>query len=274
MLVKQTILWLVLGSVLSLSVTAVAWAGGQIYDYDRDADSEIVATGVLLFGLGYLAQRSFAPLTFAEIEALDPQELPVWDRGAVDNWSPGKARASDYLLTTSLAAPVVLMLGSSGRDQAGVIGVMYLESYLLNSGLTFLMKNAFARPRPFAYSDNPDISQELKMSATARRSFPSGHTSTTFASLVFLATVHSRLNPGSSSNGWVWGGCLAAAATTGYLRYASGWHFPTDILAGATIGAFAGWVVPQIHEWDSAVADPVTKSQPSGQTRIGFSLAF
>ncbi len=254
--------------------TAPAAAQTSGYDFEKDSDFTLGALGVGLFGLGYWANQGFEPLSADEIEALDANHLNGLDRTAVDNWSPVAARASDHLMHSSIAVPAVLMLGSAARDQADVIGLMYLETHLLNSGLTYLLKNTFGRTRPFAYNDNPDIPQSLKMSHTARRSFPSGHTSTAFASMVFLATVHTRLNPDSSANNWVWGGCLAAAATTGYLRYAAGMHFPTDIIAGASIGAFAGWVVPQLHELEAAALPGDQKSRSSRQTTIGFTVGF
>ncbi len=263
--------------VVILLMAASAWsAAAQTpeYDFDRDTDLALGAMGVGLFGLGYWADQAYEPLTPEDIDALDPAGLNGLDRTAVDNWSPGANRASDYTKIASVAAPLALMFSEPGRDQADVIGLMYLETHLINGGLTYLLKNVFGRSRPFVYNDNPDIPQSLKMSHTAQRSFPSGHTSSAFASLVFLATVHSRLHPGSSANDWIWGGCLAAAATTGYLRYSAGMHFPTDIIAGATIGAFAGWVVPELHELESASPDGEQKSRRGGQTVIGFSLGF
>ncbi len=255
-------------------VAATAAADEPVYDLDASTELAVGATGVGLFGVGYLANRGFEPLTPDDIASLDPSEINRWDRTAVDNWSPETARVSDYLMIASAIAPVSLMLSEPGRNQANIIGVMYLETIMINQGLTYLLKNTFGRSRPFVYNDDPDIPRSLKMSRTARRSFPSGHTSSAFSALVFLASVHSRLHPDSGANGWVWGGCLAAAATTGYLRYASGWHFPTDILTGATVGAFAGWIVPHLHEWESSSGDPMQKSRPMSQTMIGFTLGF
>ena len=92
--------------------------------------------------------------------------------------------------------------------------------------------------------------------------------------MVFTASVFESLYPDSSARGWVWGGCLTAAATTGYLRYAAGRHFPTDILAGAAIGALAGYLVPKWHEvepYDPGL-DPAAKTSPgmSFAVRLGF----
>jgi membrane-associated phospholipid phosphatase len=37
------------------------------------------------------------------------------------------------------------------------------------------------------------------------------------------------------------------ASVTGYLRYYSGKHYPTDIIAGAIIGSITGWGIPALH---------------------------
>ncbi len=101
----------------------------DVYDLQSDRELALGATGLGLFGVGYLVDRGFEPLTPEEISALDPADVNALDRSATDNWSPGAAKASDYLLYASSAAPLTLMLSQPGRDQADVIGIMYLETY-------------------------------------------------------------------------------------------------------------------------------------------------
>ena len=36
----------------------------------------------------------------------------------------------------------------------------------------------------------------------------------------------------------------------GWLRVRAGRHYPTDVLAGAALGTFIGWLVPRLHEVD------------------------
>ena len=39
--------------------------------------------------------------------------------------------------------------GDPGREQSDVLGVMYLETMVVSSGLTYFLKNIFQRTRPF-----------------------------------------------------------------------------------------------------------------------------
>ena len=117
-------------------------------------------------------------------------------------------------------------------------------------------------------------SKPLKMEKTSRRSFYSGHTSSAFASMVFLAGVFERLYPDSDARGWVWGGCLAAATTTGYLRYAAGRHYPTDILAGAAVGAFVGYLVPALHEIEADSPDGPAGEKSRRSVTLGITRGF
>ena len=49
--------------------------------------------------------------------------------------------------------------------------------------------------------------------------------------------------------------------------------FPTDILAGAAIGAFAGWVVPHLHEMGADLASARPRQAP-GARRFRRLLVF
>lgn len=244
------------------------------YELEGGQEAAVLGGTALLFGLGLWADQAYVPLTPEEIARLDPTTINRFDRGATGRWSPGAAKASDIMLYTTMAAPISLAVTDQGSRQAGTLGVMYLETLLLQGGLTFLAKNSFARTRPYVYNDDPDIPLGLKMEKTSRRSFYSGHTSSAFASLVFLAGVFERLYPDSDARGWVWGGCLAAATTTGYLRYAAGRHYPTDILAGAVVGAFVGYLVPTLHEIEADSPDGSVDGKSRRSVTLGITLGF
>jgi membrane-associated phospholipid phosphatase len=260
--------------ILAQAVIPSAALAGDKYELDGGKEAAVLGGATVLFGAGLWVDRGYEPLTPEEIAQLDPATINSFDRAATGRWSPGAAKASDIMVYTTMAAPISLALTDQGSLEAGTIGVMYLETMLLQGAMTFLAKNSFERTRPYVYNDNPDIPLALKMEKTSRRSFYSGHTSSAFASMVFLASVFERLYPESSARGWVWGGCMAAAATTGYLRYAAGRHYPTDILVGAAMGAFVGYIVPSLHELE-ADGPGAPGSGKSGRTMtLGITMGF
>ena len=271
---KITTLLMVIG--LFLRAHPVLAADNDPFPYELEGGKEAAVLGstAILFGLGFWADQGYAPLTPEEIAALDPETINWFDRSATRRYSPGAAKASDIMLYATMAAPLSLGLTDQGSRDAGTLGLMYLETYALQGGLTYLAKNLFSRTRPYVYNDNPDIPLELKMEKTSRRSFYSGHTSAAFASMVFLASVFERLYPDSSARGWVWGGCMTAAATTGYLRYAAGRHYPTDILVGAAMGAFVGYLVPTLHELEGDGPGGPAGDKSRRSMTLGITLGF
>lgn len=241
------------------------------YDTDSGTEAGLIFASCAAFGLGWWLDRDFRPLIPEEADALDPETLNPLDRPAARMWSPGADRASDFLVTGQVIAPLGLNFGDQGSRQPGKITVMYLETMALESGLAYLLKNAFNRSRPLVYNDDPAVSMELKTSRNARKSFPSGHTANAFASMVFLAGVYDELNPESSGSGAVWAACLGSAAATGVLRVVSGRHFTSDVLAGAVLGTITGLLVPRLHEIDAPGTD-AGGSSPG--VAISFRLGF
>jgi membrane-associated phospholipid phosphatase len=248
------------------------------YETTNSTEIGVFATSAILYGAGYWVESSAGhtpwglSYTVDELESFDVTTINAFDRPATTNWSPGAAHLSDIFMYSSMVAPLSLTLSDMGSKQPLTLTTMHAETLLLNGGLTYLLKNMFGRPRPLVYNTDPRISDSLRQSATARRSFPSGHTSTSFSSMVFLASVFSSLYPDSDARPYVWGGCLAVAGTTGYLRYKAGWHYPSDILAGAALGGFVGWLVPRLHEVNN---HDITTAKPNTlPMTIGFSIAF
>jgi membrane-associated phospholipid phosphatase len=246
-------IWFLSVCVVFLGHSSPLASASETYPYELDTGREIGITGtaVLLFGAGQLVGQSDSALTETDLAHLDRSEIWWLDRGTTHRWSPTAGKVSDWLLYSMIVAPFGLLLSDEGKKEPWTISAMYAETQLLNLGAMSLMKNLFSRTRPFVYNEDPRIPLEAKLTVDARRSFPSGHTSTTFAAATFLSVVNQKLHPGSNANPWVWGLSYAAATTTAVLRNVAGKHYPTDILAGAALGVLVGWVVPQLHELDS-----------------------
>jgi membrane-associated phospholipid phosphatase len=110
-----------------------------------------------------------------------------------------------------------------------------LAAVAINSGITEAFKYTINRDRP--YKTYPDIT---KKSTGRSPSFPSGHTSGAFA----LATSVSLSYPKwyIIAPSFVWAG------TVGFSRMDLGVHYPSDVLAGAVIGAGCAWITHYVNK--------------------------
>ncbi len=242
------LLVLLVGAILAGRPGSLLAGDGDPFERRTATEAGLFAGAAACFGGGLWLEGGRDAPAQADLAVLDPAGLPAYDREAARCWSPGSAALSDVLAYGSMAAPLTMLLDDRGRDQAGTLALMHAETLLLQGGIVALIKSAVGRTRPYAYNPDPRIPADLRTSRTTLRSFPSGHTASAFASLVFLATVHGELHPDSRARGWVWGGCAATATATAWLRVRSGRHFPSDVAAGALIGAAVGWLVPRLHD--------------------------
>jgi len=108
-------------------------------------------------------------------------------------------------------------------------GQMLTEGLLLTYGITGVLKLASGRTRP---------------DRSNTRSFPSGHASSTACAAVILWDSY---GPGCGIP------ATAVAVFTALSRVTLGKHYPSDVIAGASIGAAAGLAVILAHE-DASVS--------------------
>jgi membrane-associated phospholipid phosphatase len=124
------------------------------------------------------------------------------------------------------------------------------------------------RYRPYAYAaSGADFS-----SADIAASFPSRHATIAFASAVFAGYAFDEINPGSAWSPLVWASGLGLATATSALRVASGDHFPSDVLAGAVLGAACGYLVPLLHKATNASGGD--SGLEAALSPAGFSLSL
>lgn len=135
--------------------------------------------------------------------------------------------------------------------QTGLVDAMlYAEASALTLAVTDIVKMAVRRPRPRAYIDAELHKTDLNYSNTSTDSalsFFSGHSAMT-ASIGATATYLAFARAHNSWRPWLTLG-LATAVTTfvSVERVRAGKHFPTDVLAGAIVGAGIGVMVPHLH---------------------------
>jgi membrane-associated phospholipid phosphatase len=235
---------------LSFISTLLLWTSGILfaqspYKISWEKDGYILGGGSVAAVGGLLLDRTVAPLSIDAITSLSRASVNSFDRGATYNYSESAGTASDILRNSLLAAPFVLLVDNSIRNDWKTIAVMYAEVYAFVGATNLTLKGAVKRIRPFVY--NPDAPLDEKLSSDARKSFFSGHTIIAFASAVFLSTVYGDYYPESQWKPYLWAGSLALASMVGILRYEAGMHFPTDILVGAAVGSTIGYAIPWMH---------------------------
>lgn len=192
------------------------------------------------------------------------------------------AALSDGLLLGAMVAGVALPHGAGGSGAHLGRGGIVATGLLVNVGLTSALKNAVGRPRPYArvpaaalrdsaldprgvYRD-PARPEAGFRSADARRSFPSGHTSSVAAAGFGWAMVDTLARPAGAAPGRAAGAFGAAAAATGLVgvaRVKAGKHHPTDVLAGAALGTAVGLAWPALYLRPAATVAPEPVGLPT-----------
>jgi membrane-associated phospholipid phosphatase len=137
-----------------------------------------------------------------------------------------------------MLVPVTVLVTGIARDEKITIhkGLYLAESLAASSLVTFGLKYTFKRQRPF--TTDPFI---VPASVGGSPSFPSGHTSEAFSTATSLTLAYPKWYVAVPAYAW--------AASVGYSRMYLGVHYPTDVLAGAVIGAGSAWLMYKANKW-------------------------
>jgi membrane-associated phospholipid phosphatase len=128
-----------------------------------------------------------------------------------DDWATASDIGRGALVVAALGLPAVQGDWEGAKQAAFSLGA----TYAVTSGLKLVIEE-----------ERPDDSND--------KSFPSGHTSSSFAA---AATLHKR-------HGWEVGVPAHIVATfVGVARVKADKHFVHDVIAGAVIGEAAGWLL-------------------------------
>ncbi len=128
-----------------------------------------------------------------------------------------------------IAAGLLLLISKRYRKDGVCVLLALLLSFLI---CNLTLKPLAARMRPCWET----VQHVLLIPVPRDFSFPSGHTASSFAAATAIFHANRRL-------GWC---AFALAAVIAFSRLYLYVHFPTDVLAGALLGAFCAWVVMRV----------------------------
>jgi len=186
---------------------------------------------ILLFLIAQQYPVQSQNLDFTMLRAINKNEHPNWDKTM--------KITSESIYPAMVIAPGSLILSGYVNNDKIMMrnGVKTGFAIGLNVLLTSGLKYAINRPRPFEKYPN-DIVQRTH---AGKYSFPSGHTSTAFATATALTL--------STKKWYVALPSYAYACAVGYSRMRLGVHFPSDVLGGMVIGIGTSLLVFQIDKW-------------------------
>ena len=162
-----------------------------------------------------------------------------WDINIAKNINPHNPSSGYWRFTSastnffSAGIPIsVLVTGIINKDpQLRRKSLEIFATILTESIISQAMKVAFDRMRPAEKYPN-DIFPYRNVSG---RSFPSGHTSLSFAAAASLSIQCKKWYITVPAYMW--------AASVGYSRIYLGVHYPSDVLAGAAVGIGSAYAV-------------------------------
>ena len=137
-------------------------------------------------------------------------------------------------------------------DVAFQMMLINFESYAL-TGAIALTAEKVGRVRPMGdeCSKNPNYDGKCGNQGALNASFLSGHTTIAFAGAGMMCAHHTHLPLYGSKVADILACAtgLAAATTAGVLRVMSDNHYSTDVLLGAGVGIFGGYVWPMLWHY-------------------------
>jgi len=130
------------------------------------------------------------------------------------------AKYFEYILVVSVS----LIFGKKWKIIAQAFAAAVLSRLVIANIIRFIVR----RPRPFVENH-----VNLLLDKTVESSFPSGHAAFYFA-LSFIVYKYNK------KSGIAF---FAAGFLISLSRVFAGIHWPSDILAGAIVGLFSGWLI-------------------------------
>ena len=132
----------------------------------------------------------------------------------------------NFSIAWVMLALVLILIPKTRKIGLVVMVAVILDSILCN----VILKNIFVRPRPC----DVNTAINLLIPRPSGYSFPSGHTSASFAAVAALYFSGERK---------IWKAALALAILIAFSRMYLYVHYPTDVLGGIICGCVSWWCI-------------------------------
>jgi membrane-associated phospholipid phosphatase len=159
---------------------------------------------------------------------------------------------SKSVTPVNILAPVSLFIaGWANHDKKLQKDAAYFAGgYILSAIITHGTKRIVLRERPYNKYDFI-----VKRDAGGSYSFPSGHSSAAFYTATSLSILYPKWYVIVPSYLW--------ASSVAWARMYQGVHYPTDVFAGAVVGAGSAWVAYKVQKWMDKKAAAKKSPTPS-----------
>lgn len=163
-------------------------------------------------------------------------KINSWDGRFVRNYSKFFSRSAPYV---SVGVPVAMVLYAGiSKDKELLKDAIYIGTSVAEAAvITYGLKHAIGRQRP--YDRYPDRVNAYSFEESP--SFPSAHTSAAFALATSLSIQYPKWYVIAPSALW--------ACSVGFSRMNEGVHYPSDVVAGAVIGAGCAVANVYVNRW-------------------------
>lgn len=159
-----------------------------------------------------------------------------WDGKFIRNYNRTISRTEPYIAVSVPTSMLVLALVNNNK--ALLEDAIYTSTSVVGTfAITYGMKYLINRKRP--YDRYPE--KVYAYSHESSPSFPSGHTATAFALATSLCIKYPKWYIIAPTAAW--------ACSVGISRMNEGVHYPSDVIAGAVIGAGCAVLNIYVNRW-------------------------
>ena len=227
-------------SLILVSPKVYAWG---LQELGQEAASPYTTSARYTLYAGALITATFAIFEDQVVDPFQDKQVRNKTLGDSSRWGDWMGQMIPNVLYVGGMAIASQYGDTKAHDRA--IGMFKATAYA--ASVTTILKYSIREPRP---NDN-----------STKNSFPSGHTTTSFAFSGYVAAEHD----------WGWGSAALLLSTfTAYSRINDNMHRLQDVTAGATIGWVYGWGIARLKKQEKekdekeAFIAPILDSQTAG----------